>query len=132
MLVECKRYKRAVERKVISELLSKIQSVGANKGIVISTSGYQSGAVEFAKEHKITLISIIDKEVFFITNSSSKPDPIMQRVQLAYRNKLPKHFGFLWDYDMDFPSEMIYPTSEMKDTARREVMEEFADELPND
>ncbi len=130
IIVECKRYKRSVERKVVTDLLMKMQSIGVQKGIIISTAGYQSGAVDFAKEHKIALVSIIDREVYFITNSSSLPDPLMIKVQLAYRNKLPKHFGFLWDYDLKFPSIMIYPSSEMKETAKKEVIEEFADQLP--
>lgn len=59
-LVECKRYKNRVEREKVLALWTKIQSVGAHKGIMCATAGFQSGAVEFAKSHGIALIEIAD------------------------------------------------------------------------
>lgn len=40
VLVECKRYKHAVERKVVAEMDAKLRSLGAQKGLIIATSGF--------------------------------------------------------------------------------------------
>ena len=53
VFVECKRKKNSIEIGMVRDLYQKIQSCGANKGIFISTSGYQKGAIIFAKEHGI-------------------------------------------------------------------------------
>ncbi|MGY4794883.1 restriction endonuclease [Lysinibacillus fusiformis] len=66
-LVECKHYKSAITREKVQILHTKIQSLGAQKGILISTSNFQSGAIEYAKIHGIALIQLteagIDYEV---------------------------------------------------------------------
>lgn len=59
-LVECKHYKNHVEREKVQALWAKIQSVGAHKGIMCATAGFQSGAIEFAQSHGIALIEIAD------------------------------------------------------------------------
>lgn len=59
-LIECKHYKKPVGRDKVQTLLAKVQSLGAQKGILYSTSGFQSGAVKFASAHGIALIEISD------------------------------------------------------------------------
>ncbi|WP_376091565.1 restriction endonuclease [Roseomonas sp. CCTCC AB2023176] len=59
-LVECKRYRRPVGREKIAALHAKLVSLGAHKGIVFSTSGYQSGAVSYASKHGIALVEVAD------------------------------------------------------------------------
>jgi len=60
VLVECKRYKSAIKREKVQILYQKIQSLGAHKGIICSTSDFQKGAIEFAKKHGIACINIVD------------------------------------------------------------------------
>ena len=43
VFVECKHLRRPVERDAMLILLQKLHSVGAHKGIVFSTSGFQAG-----------------------------------------------------------------------------------------
>lgn len=69
ILVECKRYKGPVKREHIQALHDKIRSVGAHKGIFITTSYFQSGALKYAKEHGIALISIIDGKLQYEARS---------------------------------------------------------------
>lgn len=59
-LVECKRYKGPVKREHIQVLHDKIRSTGAHKGIFVTTSYNQSGALQYANKHGIALISIVD------------------------------------------------------------------------
>lgn len=118
VLVECKKYKRSVERKVVAELRDKVNSIGANKGIVMSTSGFQSGAVEYAKAHGITLIQCIDKYVRFI-QASLKP---IDALRIEYMQIYPKYCFYEWDLERDFIGDQIYPTKEIEEELRRELM----------
>ena len=60
ILVECKRYKGPVKREQIQVLKDKIERVGAHKGIFVTTSFYQAGALEYASKHGIALLVIAD------------------------------------------------------------------------
>ena len=75
-LVECKRYKKPVEREKVQALLSKMQSVGAHKGIIFSTSGFQSGASEFAGVHGIALIELVDGRATWIRKGVDTDGPV--------------------------------------------------------
>ena len=57
-LVECKYYTCPIKREVVAVLHSKIQSCGAHKGILVSSSNFQKGAMSFAREHGIALIQV--------------------------------------------------------------------------
>ncbi len=56
VLCECKNWRSPVQRRDIQILHARLQSTGAHKGILFSTSGFQAGAVEYARAHKIGLI----------------------------------------------------------------------------
>lgn len=75
-LIECKHYKRAVEREKVQALHSKMQSVGAHKAMVFSTSGFQSGAIEFAKIHGIALVELADGRSIYITKGAERKAPV--------------------------------------------------------
>ena len=68
-LVECKRYMGPIKREKVAELYAKMQSLGAQKGIFVTTSYYQTGAMLFAKEHGIALIIITDEGMTYETRS---------------------------------------------------------------
>lgn len=77
VLVECKRYKNKVERKTVQLLNGKLQSTGAHKGMIFATSGFQTGAIEYAEAHGIALIRVIEGRFTYFTKShgSQKFDP---------------------------------------------------------
>lgn len=56
VLAECKHLKRRVEAGEIDKFHSVIQDIGAHKGFVFSTVGYQEGAIKVAKSHGIALV----------------------------------------------------------------------------
>ena len=64
------KYKNKVNREKVAVLHRKLDSIGAQKGIMISTGGYQSGAIEYAKEHGIALIIVKDYHFEFLSHSS--------------------------------------------------------------
>lgn len=53
--VECKNYNRCVTEGQVREFATKLQDVGNIIGIMVTRIGYQSGAIETAKQHGIYL-----------------------------------------------------------------------------
>jgi hypothetical protein len=70
--VECKHDKSRVKRDRVQELWAKIQSVGAHKGILFATAGFQSGAIEFAKSHGIALVEIADGRSSYVVKTGAR------------------------------------------------------------
>ena len=73
VLVECKHHKRKIERQDVQVLHSKLQSLGAQKAMLFSTSGFQAGAIEFADSHGIALVHIVDGSSCWVTRSADQP-----------------------------------------------------------
>jgi len=59
-IVECKYWNRAVPKEVVATLSTIIQDVGADRGIILSRNGFQSGAPMLAQKSNITLTSLED------------------------------------------------------------------------
>lgn len=60
VLVECKCYSRKVGVDEVMEFASRIEDVGAHKGILVSTVGFQDGAATFAASKGIALVIVCD------------------------------------------------------------------------
>ena len=71
ILVECKRYARPVEREKVLALWAKLQDVGAHKAIMFATSGFQSGALTYAKNKGIATVIFVDGDFLYETKSMS-------------------------------------------------------------
>lgn len=76
VLSECKAYKKRVERDRVQALLAKLRSVGAQKGILFSTSGFQSGAVKFAETHGIALVHVADGRSTYLAKAQRSSEEI--------------------------------------------------------
>lgn len=57
-LVECKWWNRRVSKAAVLTLSSVVQDVGADRGILLSRRGFQSGAPAMATKSNITLTSL--------------------------------------------------------------------------
>ena len=55
VLVECKYYKNKIDVSEVEEFHSKLDDIGAHKGIIVSTVGYSEGAERVAKGRGIAL-----------------------------------------------------------------------------
>ena len=55
VLVECKHYSNTVEVGDVEEFHSKLDDIGAHKGIMVTTIGFQSGARDVAAGREIAL-----------------------------------------------------------------------------
>lgn len=76
-LVECKKYKNPIKRELVQALHQKQLSLGANKAILVSTSAFQDGAIEFSRAHGIALVRLISGSAMYIQGSKSNDAPIV-------------------------------------------------------
>ena len=94
VLCECKKYKSSIKREKVAALQQKLESIGAQKGVLISTSGFQKGAIEYGKIHGISLIKVTDYHFEFLSHSSG-PQPNMENDPFFYaENHLPPFEAF--------------------------------------
>ncbi|OCZ49920.1 restriction endonuclease [Dehalobacter sp. TeCB1] len=123
VIVECKRYTRPVEREKVVALADKIRSLGGHKGILISTSGFQSGASEYANKHGIALVQIFDKYIMHIQNSiQSEFNPLY----IDFISQMPKYYAYQWNYSLnDFPDKKIYPSESMVAALKKIILEKY-------
>jgi restriction system protein len=75
VLVECKHHKRKVERQDVQVLHTKLVSLGAQKAMLFSSSGFQSGAIEFADAHGIALVQLASGASTWFTRSAGETLP---------------------------------------------------------
>lgn len=123
VIVECKKYTRSIERSVVAELYAKLQSIGAQKGILMSTSGFQSDAVKFAGAHGIALWQVCDCTIKHYSAAANREIEPYMLFQLEMEKHLPRYIMMEWDCEADYPYHELYPTKEMYDDARRSVIE---------
>jgi hypothetical protein len=57
-VVECKEYKKAVAAEKVEALVTKARDVRADKAIMVSSSGYQKGALTVARRHGVKLFTL--------------------------------------------------------------------------
>ncbi len=65
VLIECKLHKNPIKREDVQVLHQKVRSIGAQKGIFVSSSSYQRGAMDFAGTHGIALARFVDRALLF-------------------------------------------------------------------
>ncbi len=70
-IIECKHWTRPVTRDAVILLKHKVDKLG-HKGLLFSSSGFQSGAFKVAKENKIALIQQVTEGWDYLEKSQSK------------------------------------------------------------
>ncbi|MEK5142255.1 restriction endonuclease [Paenibacillus sp. FSL M7-0134] len=123
VIVECKRYTRPVEREKIVVLADKVRSLGAHKGILISTSGFQSGATEYARQHGVALLQIFDKYVMHIHASSNLQT---NHMLMEFIKQSPEFYAYQWNTRLnEFPDKKIYPSETLLLGIKNKVLKEY-------
>ena len=59
-VVECKHWASNVTKEKVLALLAVVQDIGADKGILLSEMGFQSGAIRMSKNTNLLLTSLAD------------------------------------------------------------------------
>jgi len=57
-VVECQRWKTNVPKSAVATLSTIVQDLGADRGIILSEKGFQSGAIRLAQGSNVTLTSL--------------------------------------------------------------------------
>ncbi len=112
VLCECKQYSYPINREKVVVLKDKLSSTGAHKGILLSTSEFQSGAIKYALAHGIALIKVEDHtlENYSFSNGNGVLD---ENDPLAYGVlHMPPVVASVYSEDMNEP-QRIYPTRAM-------------------
>jgi hypothetical protein len=88
VIIECKYWNDSVERLHVDALATTVREVGASRGVIFSTKGFQSGAITQAEHESIDLFTVreptteewgrpgrhIDFYMHFISLSVGNPD----------------------------------------------------------
>lgn len=89
-LLECKHYNHRVPVNDVEEFHSKLDDIGAHKGIIFTTLGFQDGAVKVAKAREIGLVLLTPDrqpgELMFVANSATTSRPLIDRCALLQGN----------------------------------------------
>ena len=125
VFVECKKKKNPIAVGMVRDFYQKIQSCGANKGIFISTLGYQKGAILFAREHGIALYRIMDRCLRNIQNSAFGLDETRIYILRREQELLPKYSIHRYDEYGEYLVNEVYQTQEMKDKVHKIIQEEL-------
>ena len=70
VLVECKHQTRPVEREDVMVLEAQLRDVGAHKGMLFSTSVFQSGALKYADARGIATVTVVAGKWLYETKAS--------------------------------------------------------------
>jgi len=99
-LVECKCYNHNVPVDDVEEFRSKIDDIGAHKGIMVTTVGFQSGAIKTARGRGIGLALLTKEhqngELVYVVNTAGpvkQPPPNEGFWQGNYRGPLDNYDG---------------------------------------
>ncbi|MBN1181122.1 MAG: restriction endonuclease [Bacteroidales bacterium] len=126
-IIECKMHSNSIKREIVVVLADKVKSLGAHKGILISTSGFQRGAYDYAKEHGIALWQIMDREVLHILNAATPETKEQERrlfLMVELQRRMPKYYAMAYT-DYDFPSERIFPTDKAVEKIREQFKKDY-------
>lgn len=92
VLVEAKLHKNPIKRELVQVLYQKVQSVGAHKGVMVSTAPYQTGALRFAQVHGIALVTVTEGRFLYETRDTG-PSPRLSRAEATSRFGDPTFVG---------------------------------------
>ncbi|GGM76407.1 hypothetical protein GCM10010967_05040 [Dyadobacter beijingensis] len=60
ILIECKKWRKRVDRQVVDVLSASIEDLNGDKGVIFTTVGYEAGAVQYARSKNIDIFLIRD------------------------------------------------------------------------
>ena len=129
VICECKRYNNPISREKVAVLFDKIRAIGAQKGILLSTAEFQSGAIQYAKKHGIALIQVYDRGCDYLSHSAG-PGVVSENDPFTYAERmLPPYKAVLCTEELFEEPVVVYPTKSMMkeiyDTMDRMIEEQY-------
>lgn len=134
ILCECKQYTSPVKRERVELLEGRLKILGMHKGILLSTSGFQSGAIQYAKAHGIALIQVFDHSCQKHSNSVDPYTEVDEKDPLKYiEDNWPPYRAICFSDEIEEPV-VLYPTAEMVAAiyaeANKLLKEQYGFEIP--
>jgi len=121
-LVECKHYKSSIQREKVQVLYDKIRACGAQKGVLVSSSNFQSGAITYATQHGIGLIQLTEAGSEYHTRAML--NTVVANHHVPYNDGVP-YIGVLQTSPKEGIMQCSYLSS--RNTALREFLEKGID-----
>lgn len=118
VLVEAKHHRHPIKREVVQVLESKIRSVGAHKGVIVSTAQFQRGALEFARTHGVALVQVTEGRFTFVQRSASS-DPAPPSREVALEMGVPAFVGHCYANGSEPNSTSVTVVSDYPEYAAR-------------
>jgi len=75
VILECKAYGRPVSVDDVLEFCTRVDDIGAHKGILVSTSGFTDGAKRLADSHRVALVQAQLGQWHIIGRFTGPPPP---------------------------------------------------------
>jgi len=105
VVAEAKRHNHPIKRDIVAVLHQKLRSVGAHKGILISTAPFQKGALTFAKTHGIALVKVTEGRFTYETKAAGEQS-YMSREEAEARLGIPAFVGISIERGDDGSTQM--------------------------
>jgi hypothetical protein len=121
-VIECKNWKTNIPKEKVMALANIVQDIGADRGFLLSETGFQSGAIRATAHTNLTLSSIADLKIeaqaSLVKDESSG--------LLIRRDRAHKRLWKLHKLSGDYMSHFMYPMGEIAfiDLAVDEALEE--------
>ena len=134
ILCECKQYTSPVKRERVELLEGRLKSLGMHKGILLSTGGFQSRAILYAKAHGIALIQVFDHSCQKYSHSAGSNVEIDENDPLKYiEDHWPSYRAICFSDKTEEPI-VLYPTEEIVNAiyteANKLLKEQYGFEVP--
>ena len=142
-IVECKHWKERVGVDIVNQLYSIQQDVGAHKAAVVTTRGFQKGAITVASKNGIALICFIRGTPQFLTyldggwseicklieSDNSSPHPPDSSIGVVFPTRSPRRY-IANRYGMEIAQLLVsdgflscdqIPRPELRETVERQI-----------
>jgi Restriction endonuclease len=96
VVVEAKYHRNPIKRELVQVLHSKVQSIGAHKGVLVTTAPFQRGALNYAKAHGIALVTVTEGR-FTIETKAAEGSPVASRERARELFGVPTFVGHCYE-----------------------------------
>ena len=107
IVIECKDEGRPIDVGTMGEFGSLLRDVKANKGVMISSSGYTPAAIEMARSQGVDTRTYLDTESVDWKSEVTIPVLLMMAKLDSWRVQFSGVPGFQWGAPTDVPSPLV-------------------------
>jgi len=87
-VVECKNWNSNIPKEKVHALRDIVNDIGADRGVLISKQGFQSGAIKSARNSNITLTSLEDLKEYLKEEIEQKEIDFLEKLVLKLKYKI--------------------------------------------